>query len=159
MFRLKKPMLFFNNPKIWKKLIWWSYSWDNSDEKLRSIGSWACVGHAEGVGSVMPQCGMELVLKLSTPDAFSTHTRARRISRLDHEALHTRSHLFNSHQNIQILRRTHLNTPQVLIPWWHDGICGRCNNRSCYGRRSSPLFWGTWEAKKKKKDKHTAVSD
>lgn len=37
---------------------------------------------------------------------------------------------------------TRLNARQELIPWWHDEICGCCNNRSYCGRRSSPQFWG-----------------
>lgn len=37
----------------------------------------------------MSQCGVELVLKLSAPDALSSHTGAGGVSCLDHETLNT----------------------------------------------------------------------
>ncbi len=137
---------YYNKKSYWpqtkNKAVWTTYSWDDSDEKLWPVGSRARIGHAEGVGSVVPECGMKLVLKLSPPDALSTHPCARGVSGLDHEALHMRNHPFNSHLQSSSNPEVRLNTRQELIPWWHDEIRGRCNNRSYCGRRSSPQFWG-----------------
>lgn len=66
---------------------WTAYSGHDSDEKLRAVGGGACIGHAECVWAVVSQRRVELVLKLSSPDALPTHACACGVSCLDHEAL------------------------------------------------------------------------
>lgn len=78
----------FRGPSKHCVLIVQPGGWDDSDEELWAVGSWSCIGHAEGVGSVMSQSGMKLILKLSTPDAFPTHASPCGVSSLDHETLH-----------------------------------------------------------------------
>ena len=62
---------------------------NDGDEELGAVGSRASVGHAEGVGPVVTQRGMELVLKLPSPDALSSHPCSCGVPCLDHEALET----------------------------------------------------------------------
>ena len=64
-----------------------SYGRNNGDKELGAVGSRAPVGHAERVGAVVPQCGVELVLEFSAPDALPSHPRSSGVPRLDHEAL------------------------------------------------------------------------
>lgn len=66
---------------------WTAYCGHNSDEKLRAVGGGACIGHTERVRAVVSQRRVELILKLSSPDALPTHARACGVSCLDHEAL------------------------------------------------------------------------
>lgn len=66
---------------------WTAYCGHHGDEKLRAVGGGAGVGHAERVWAVVSQRRVELVLKLSSPDALPTHARACGVSCLDHEAL------------------------------------------------------------------------
>lgn len=67
-----------------------THSGHDGDEELRAVGAGACVGHAESVGPVVSQRGLELVLKLPSPDALTSHSGAGRVSGLDHEALGAR---------------------------------------------------------------------
>ena len=60
---------------------------DDGEEELGAVGAGPTVGHAEGVGAVVSQRGVELVLKLPAPDALASHPRSRGVARLDHEAL------------------------------------------------------------------------
>ena len=39
----------------------------NSDEELWSIGIWSSISHTESVGTVVLQCGVKLILELTTP--------------------------------------------------------------------------------------------
>ena len=52
---------------------------------LASVGVGAGVGHAQGVRTVVSQLRTELVLKLASPDGFSTSPGAERVSGLYHE--------------------------------------------------------------------------
>lgn len=51
-----------------------TYRGDTGDEELGPIGIRASIGHTECVGPVMTELRVELVLKLSSPDGFSSST-------------------------------------------------------------------------------------
>lgn len=100
-----------------------TYSRYNSDEKLGAIRGGACVGHTERVRPVMSQRRVELVLKLSSPDALSPHACACGVSCLDHEALHTTKKMSLTRSDIcQITARkcssdNHTRNPTLITLW------------------------------------------
>lgn len=91
-----------------------SYRGHHRDEELGAVGSWSGVGHAECVRPVVSQAGVELILKLSAPDALSPHPRTSGVSGLDHKTLRrnrkrlhtcTRSSVLCSELNTEDLMR------------------------------------------------------
>lgn len=65
-----------------------SYTWNNGDKELRTVGVGSSIRHRKHVRFVVFEIRMKLVLEVTPPDRRASGAVARRIARLDHELLY-----------------------------------------------------------------------